>query len=53
MGLDNPMQLSHFASLGPIVKMILCTLPTNSRGRFAAAGAQRQTGVAANVIRSS
>lgn len=53
MGLDNPMQLSHFASLGSIVKMLLCTLFVDSRGRFAAAGAQRQTGVAANVIHSS
>lgn len=37
MGLDNPMQLSYFASLGDIVKMLLWILPASSRGGFAAA----------------
>lgn len=53
MGLDNPMQLSHLALLGSIVKMLLYTRPSSSRGRCAAAGAQGQTGVAANVIHRS
>lgn len=47
------MQLSHFAPMGSIVKMLLYALPTDSRGHLAAAGALRQAGVATNVLHSS